>query len=47
MDKPGDLPNFYIRIDKDNGDDQVDDLDTLDDLIYWLNSQQESVASAE
>ncbi len=43
--KPGDLPNFYIRIDTDHSrEQQVDDLDTVDDLVAWLGDRQEEVS---
>jgi hypothetical protein len=41
LETPGDLPNFYVRIDTENGDDLVDDLDTLDDLLAWLDEARE------
>lgn len=47
LEKPGDLPNFYVRIDTDKGDDRVEDLDALDDLIDWLSSQQETASSVD
>lgn len=41
--KPGDLPNFYVRIDTDHSrDEQVEDLKTVDDLVDWLNEMQEA-----
>jgi hypothetical protein len=34
---PGDLPNFYAEQDTtDVGSDQIDGLDTVDDLVEWL-----------
>jgi hypothetical protein len=35
--KPGDLPNFYALEDTtDVGDEPIDGLDTVDDLVGWL-----------
>lgn len=40
--KPGDLPNFFVRIDTDHSrDEQVEDLETVDDLVDWLSEMQE------
>ena len=40
--KPGDLPNFYVRIDTDHSrDEQVEDLKTVDDLVDWLMSEMQ------
>jgi len=40
--KPGDLPNFYVRIDTEHSrDEQVEDLETVDDLVDWLSEMQE------
>lgn len=37
--KPGDLPNFYVLKDTtDVGDEQVDGLDTVEDLVAWLET---------
>jgi hypothetical protein len=39
--KPGDLPNFFVRIDTEHSrDEQVEDLETVDDLVYWLSEMQ-------
>ena len=41
--KPGDLPNFYVRIDTDHSrDNLVEDLETIDDLVDWLEEKQEA-----
>jgi hypothetical protein len=38
--KPGDLANFYVRIDTEHSrEEQVEDLKTLDDLVDWLMSE--------
>jgi hypothetical protein len=43
LETPGDLPNFYVRIDTDHSrDDQVDDLESVDDLVDWLEEKQEA-----
>jgi hypothetical protein len=35
---PGDLPNFYVRIDTEHSrEEQVEGLATVDDLVDWLN----------
>ncbi len=40
---PGDLPNFYVRIDKEQSrDEQVEDLETIEDLADWLAEMQEA-----
>ena len=34
---PGDLPNFTMSVEtEDVGGDQIDDLETVDDLVCWL-----------
>jgi hypothetical protein len=39
--KPGDLPNFFVRIDTERSrDEQVENLETVDDLVDWLNEMQ-------
>jgi len=41
--KPGDLPNFFVRIDTDHSrDEQVEGLETVDDLADWLAETQEA-----
>ncbi len=41
--KPGDLPNFFVRIDTDHSrDEQVEDLETVEDLVGWLNTVEKS-----
>ena len=41
--KPGDLPNFFVRIDTDHSrDEQVEGLETVDDLVDWLSETQEA-----
>ena len=40
--EPGDLPNFYVRIHSpDARDEQVEDLNTVDDLADWLSSARD------
>ena len=40
---PGDLPNFYVRIDTEHSrDEQVEDLETVDDLVDWLGEMQKA-----
>ena len=42
LEKPGDLPNFYVRIHSpDAPDKQVDDLNSVEDLLDWLEGVQE------
>ncbi len=39
--KPGDLPNFYVRIDTEHSrDEQVENLETVDDLVDWFSEMQ-------
>ena len=41
--KPGDLPNFFVRIDTEHSrDEQVEGLETVDDLVDWLSEKQEA-----
>ena len=41
MESPGDLPNFYVRIHApDSPEEQVEDLNTVDDLTDWLHQIQ-------
>lgn len=41
--KPGDLPNFYVEEDTtDVGSDQIDGIDTVDDLVGWLDGMRET-----
>jgi hypothetical protein len=41
FEKPGDMPNFYVRIDTEHSrDDQVEDLETVDDLAVWLSEMR-------
>lgn len=41
--KPGDLPNFYAMKDTtDIGDELVDGLDTVDDLVGWLEELRDA-----
>ncbi len=43
LEKPGDLPNFYVRIHSPNArDDQVEDLKSVEDLVDWLEGVQEA-----
>jgi hypothetical protein len=43
LEKPGDLPNFYVAIHSPNApDNQVDDLNTVDDLVDWLDGAREA-----
>ncbi len=45
--KPGDLPNFYVRIDTDcSRGEQVDDLETVEDLVDWLSESKKATSSA-
>lgn len=38
---PGDLPNFYVTKDTtDSGDEQIDGLETVDDLVDWLEQRR-------
>lgn len=38
---PGDLPNFHvIRVTSESGDRNIPDLDTIDDLVAWLESMK-------
>ena len=40
--KPGDLPNFFVRIDTEHSrEDQVEDLESVDDLVDWLSEMHE------
>ena len=44
--KPGDMPNFYVRIDAEHSrDDQVEGLETVDDLVRWLSEMREATKS--
>ena len=44
--KPGDLPNFFVCIDTDHSrDEQVEGLETVDDLVDWLSEKQEEKQS--
>lgn len=37
LETPGDLPNFYVLIHSPDGpEEQVDGLDSVDDLVDWL-----------
>jgi hypothetical protein len=39
--RPGDLPNFWVVEDTDDvGDTCIDDLQTIDDLVMWLEAMQ-------
>ncbi len=39
--KPGDLPNFYVKEDtSDVGSDQIDGLESVGDLVAWLEEFQ-------
>jgi hypothetical protein len=41
LDQPGDLPNFYIELcDSEGPAEMIDDLETADDLSYWLEEFQ-------
>jgi hypothetical protein len=41
--KPGDLPNFYVLQDTtDVGDELVDGIDSVDDLVGWLEGLEKS-----
>jgi len=41
--KPGDMANFFVSKETtDLGDDLLDDLETLDELVGWLEERQES-----
>ena len=41
--RPGDLPNFWVTKDTtDVGDEQIDALEIVDDLVAWLSQIQES-----
>jgi hypothetical protein len=41
LDQPGDLPNFWALEDTtDVGDTFIDDLETVDDLVAWLEAMQ-------
>lgn len=43
IDHPGDLPNFYVvRSFSDDADERIPDLESVDDLIGWLNSLKNS-----
>lgn len=39
---PGDLVNFYIRRDTTDLGDEILDIDSLDDLVYWLEEKRQS-----
>ena len=40
---PGDLSHFYVGIDTDHSrDEQVEGLESLDDLIDWLKEKQKA-----
>ena len=40
-DSRGDLPNFYVEVCKSDGPSEIlDDLETEDDLSYWLEEFQ-------
>ena len=42
--KPGDLPNFYAETDTtDVGSDPVDGLESVDDLVAWLEGLRDSI----
>lgn len=42
--KPGDLPNFHVTEDTtDIGDEIVDDIRSVDDLVWWLNGARTAV----
>jgi hypothetical protein len=44
--KPGDLPNFYIEEDtSDVGSNQIDGIDTVDDLVAWLEAMRQADAA--
>jgi hypothetical protein len=38
---PGDLPNFYVKKESRNTPEEYIDLDSLDDLIAWLEDKKE------
>lgn len=41
---PGDLPNFYVDRDTtDAGGDQIDGLETVADLVDWLEQKQSAL----
>ena len=43
FERPGDMPNFYVRIDTEHSrDEQVENLETVDDLVDWLSEMQEA-----
>ena len=47
IETPGDLPNFYVEIHSPNApDQQVDGLDSIDDLVDWLTTMREDTAEA-
>ncbi|MBS0261506.1 MAG: hypothetical protein JSS02_06070, partial [Planctomycetes bacterium] len=39
---PGDLANFYLFKETTDSGDECLDLETLDDLLVWLNDRQET-----
>jgi hypothetical protein len=44
--KPGDLPNFYVRIDTEHSrEEQVEDLATVDDLVAWMGDRRQEKAT--
>ena len=43
IEKPGDLPNFYVEIHSPNAANrQVEDLNEVDDLVDWLEEAHEA-----
>ena len=42
FEKPGDMPNFSVRIDTEHSrDEQLENLETADDFVDWLGEMQE------
>lgn len=38
---PGDLPNFYVFREYEDAGDEFLDIDTLDDLLWWIEVRRE------
>jgi hypothetical protein len=46
LETPGDLPNFYVKVESSDGPaEEIDDLETADDLAYWLEEFQSTSVS--
>lgn len=41
LDQPGDLPNFFVEANNSElGSETIPDIDTIDDLVDWLDAFQ-------